>query len=281
MKKKKKKRTGKRQIDSHNLVIEIDKDIQKDTQKNIASETEIKKCADRHHIYYELFQDETLKFLIGIKNELFLSMKEFGLSIYRNALERFFAVNQEKIIYYQTKNGQNKVANYFKDFYVLEEIKKALLDAAHKQLNYADAPNIGSMMTYYLKYASRNHLVLFDHDLHLSKINWTSLTSFDDMTDIWSTSDQPTNAWQALYHDVKVAYDEAMPKLLRNKLGHVEAVDKVRDWAKKGYLTQKQELIRAYDELRHELFIFPAKQVKRTKPEALDFLPSLSWLENQ
>ncbi|MDZ5472675.1 hypothetical protein SM124_13130 [Bacillus sp. 31A1R] len=196
----KKNRTSKYLKNKHVIGLKVNPSLfEKDTVKNIASETEIRLLADRYHMYHEDMKPETFNYFTGKKKKLMELFGLTGLEIYRSSLKKYFKEKNENILYYDLLG---KAENHFTDFYLLEEMKKVILAAIETELGNTKAisttgysftkVHIPSLVEYFITNSSEEHKVLIDQDIqkikHVdvimsdvsSKEPWTSLqTSID------------------------------------------------------------------------------------------------------
>jgi len=190
----KKKRTSLRQSIERVIQVRISRKIVNDELKLSASKTEFIQIADENQIAWKEMSSVNINYIIGYKNDLIRVAGLTGLAIYRKSLQAFLKDNAYSFLHF---DRENKVANYFMDFYVLKEIRNILTGAAYHQKwmpcnissawkadwkvvvcnDYqVDYKTIGELLAFYTERGSMNHKVLLDGDLMKMKIDYYQLT---------------------------------------------------------------------------------------------------------
>jgi len=157
-----------------------------------ASKAEFIKLANDKYVCWEDLNPLTIDYITGYKNDLYNLIGDNGISIYRKALKEFINDHADSLLHFDI---QNKVANYFMDFYLLKEIQNILIGAAHQQRmvltpysssynkgdeikisNYAFSnKDIGKLLSFFTNKGSMNHKVIFDGMMLKERIDYSLL----------------------------------------------------------------------------------------------------------
>ncbi|WP_100374845.1 hypothetical protein [Bacillus sp. FJAT-45037] len=106
---------------------------------NISSYIELEQLCEEYNIDFrqfkginELQENMQVRYLIGLKNELFLEFGVPGVKLYREALTHYFRDHHHSIEWYM-KN--DKVVDFFKNIYVLPRLQTHIINAIDDCLN--------------------------------------------------------------------------------------------------------------------------------------------------
>lgn len=233
-----------------------------------ASKEEFVQAANENAIAWNKIKSDDVNYIIGFKNELFVEVGETGLQIYRKCLNKYLKKEAMNILHYAE---QEKMADYFMDFYILPEIKSILVDAAKQQQHMQRAlirdPHVPwefiirkntyrlqktdteNLLKYFNRRASEDHKVLLDADLYNNGVL---------KNDIQLNLEQ----WDNHFAEVKTIFRSRRVMLERDQEGFEPIRMTDREWrdfmyesAKKGLLKQKKKFWHLLEEVRESLLI--------------------------
>lgn len=184
---KKIKRLSKENIDNQLIRVRLTRLVTDNIRTLEASERELDTIARANFFMANDINSTQRNFIIGYKNKLFEVAGETGLEIYRKTLRRFLEVSSNSVIDYA---NEGKAANHFMNFYILPEIRNILVGAALHQniLQSSGEPkfkellcggyilptkHIPSLILFYTRYGSDNHLMDMDRALFQHAIDYT------------------------------------------------------------------------------------------------------------
>lgn len=247
-----KKRTSAKRM--HKIALKINESIANEVSDNCANEAEFDYFAEQYQIVHQFIKIETKRYFIGLKNKLTETLGMTGLAIYRSALEAYFCSNEEKVLYH---DFINKAANYFKDFYLLEEVKKIIVGALasvcglkgalSSAVDYPVGKNsIEKLVSFFGSEASANHLISLDADIEKEGISWLKVINKDK------------DFWRTLYDGIQAIYSIHSTSVVTK--------ESVRLFAKEGLLTQKKDLEEAVKNLKKDLAFIPLYKTSKLVP---------------
>ncbi|HHW36793.1 MAG TPA: hypothetical protein GXX18_06070 [Bacillales bacterium] len=238
-----KKRTSAKRM--HKIALKINESIANEVSDNCANEAEFDYFAEQYQIVHQFIKIETKRYFIGLKNKLTETLGATGLAIYRSALEAYFCSNEEKVLYH---DFINKAANYFKDFYLLEEVKKIIVGALASECGFKGAlssavdypvekDSLDKLVSFFGDEASSNHLICLDAEIEKQGISWLKVINKDK------------DFWRPLYDGIQEIYSIYTTSIVTKAY--------VRSFAKEGLLTQKEELEEVVNSLKKNLSFIP------------------------
>ncbi|CAM4025051.1 hypothetical protein L1N85_17025 [Paenibacillus alkaliterrae] len=241
---------------------------------NRASETELRIFADRYQLFHEDMRDETINYITGKKNDFMELFGQAGLEMYRHSLKKYFKEKHSDVLYYDLLE---KAANYFSDFYLLEEVKKVIVAALKSAIGEGgpiaaagynlDETSIPKLVEYFIAYSSDEHKVIIDQDIQLIK-NAHELMHPDSLG-----SEEP---WTSLHESIETVYtrhgitlQQMIVKEFKNNEMIIpsEAVTKVNtrelivSLAKKSLLSQQKELEEETKKIKQIVRFFKKKRL--------------------
>lgn len=220
---KKKTRTSKLKYenDKHLLYIKLSASVTGDTTKVKASKSELDNVLKEYGYEVSLLRANTVKGIIGIKNELFRKSGEVGLAIYCNSLETYLE-NKSPILDIHDQK-EFKLQSHFLNYYVLASVRYILLQIAKHiktrsgvsktesfQTVYGSLTlmEVQGLLNFYLDKSSANDLVVMEKHLYDLGI---SLVDLQDTSLAWSgIFDFANHVFAGLleYHGVKLGKHE-------------------------------------------------------------------------
>ncbi|WP_368502716.1 hypothetical protein AB3N04_01055 (plasmid) [Alkalihalophilus sp. As8PL] len=107
--------------------------------KNVSSYVELEHLCEEYNLDFSQFKGSNndqenmqVRYLIGLKNELFQEFGVPGVTLYREALTNYFRDHHHSIEWYMKKDN---VVDFFKNIYVLPKLQKHILAAIEGCLN--------------------------------------------------------------------------------------------------------------------------------------------------
>lgn len=207
-----KSRMHKRDVVNRTISVRIPNELAANEYRVKASEEEIRILMENQHVPFHEIKRANLNYMISYKNELFSMIGPEGIALYRNALHSFIETHSFDLLYY---NEHDKLANYFMDYYLLEEIKNVLIQSAYHQKVCGDRigettilplcneyklsfEQVGMLLQYFIEKSSIQHKILLEEELvkHEISLNellynkplWQLVDQFvtDEFTNVWS-----------------------------------------------------------------------------------------------
>jgi len=262
---KRKERTSLLKKIRHKIIVNISPEII--TERKIeASMYEFDSLAD--HVCG--ISDEQKYMFISKKNELFQAFGKLGLEIYRNTLASYLSQNESHVYRYA---ANNKIVNYYMDFYVLEAIKGIIADGAKlysvnprfSQLKVCGGylvtnKQIDTAIRYFLQNCSNDHIVILDEilDTHSAILNELATRH---------------RSWEALSAHTSHIFSE-----MKAKVDVPFGKEFVRKLAHKGILQREKELKEELQAIHNDMFEIPFKKVAVNMALAPD--PQVSKLQD-
>lgn len=152
------------------LFFQIKKDLIDDSQKviNKASFNELTKKFEYRGVYFDMVKNDTKRFFVSAKNELYNSMHLNGVRIYHETLDQFIKDHYASVLSYEEKG---RLFSIYRDHYLLPYITEMLSDIVVDKMNkynsrysQVDTPVFNSSIeTSLLKYLKR-------HDTNISLV---------------------------------------------------------------------------------------------------------------
>jgi hypothetical protein len=295
-----KSRTSKYNKRKHVIGLRIHENVFKqEPVSNRASEAELRILADPYQMFHEDLKSETINYITGKKNDFMEQFGQAGLEMYRHSLKKYFQEKKSDILYY---DQLNKAANYFFDFYLLEEVKKVIVGALKSAIgevkpntaaeyNLAES-SIPKLVDYFIAYSSDEHKVLIDQDIQKIK-NAHELMHPDSLQ-----SEEP---WTSLHESIETVYaghEIDLRQMIAKEFKHnemltpseafakVNARELIVSLAKKSLLSQQKELEEETKKIKQVVRFFKKKRLpfvynlEREKPiiEQQE-IPIYNWLE--
>jgi hypothetical protein len=269
---------------------------------NRASEAELRIVADRYQMFHEDLKGETINYITGKKNDFMEIFGQAGLDMYRHSLKKYFKEKHSDVIYYDILE---KAANYFSDFYLLEEVKKVIVGTLKSAIGEGepvtatgydlDESAIPKLVEYFIANSSDEHKVLIDQDIQMIK------SAHEFMHPDSLASEEP---WTSLHESIETVYlrhsitiQQMIAKEFRSNemVAPIEAFAKVDtrelivSLAKKSLLSQQKELEEETKKIKQVVRFFKKKRLpfeykldnekpKEIKLEHSKEKPLYSWI---
>lgn len=274
-----KRRTSKFHKIKHVIGLKVNNELFNEKPiANKASETEIRLLAEYYHMFHEDMKKETFNFFIGKKKILMEQFDSAGLEIYRSSLEKYFKEKNENILYYDILG---KAENHFKDFYLLEEVKKVILGSIRSALGNAGAisatgypftkAHIPSLVEFFINYSGDELKVLIDEDIRLIK-KARELMSPLNSNEPWNSLQESIDCVYQKHN--KLIKEQLKAECLKNGVSDTRELcsqTNVRamiiDLAKKAILSQQKGLDEETEKIKRIVRFIKKKQL----PIQLDF----------
>lgn len=249
-------RTSKNKAENHFIRIRLVQDphLEVNQISVCASSYEIYNQADYYGVGADLLKKDTVNAMISYKKELFFRLGEKGLALYRNTLERYFEEKFLAILWYDM---EGKMANYFMDFYLLEEIKYRLANVANDLLRQSVSgeteiadwtkEETEQLLQFFRTRASDNHLIQLDEALEeKTKGIETVAGYYVDLAEI-------SNEWK-LFETITYKLYRMNYEPFKEVIGGDEWISYMREWANQGILMRKKEYERVVEMLKETVF---------------------------
>ncbi|PLT31969.1 hypothetical protein [Bacillus sp. V5-8f] len=249
-------------LSKHPISLKINHDLSKarkeksfEALKNVANEEEFKFFASQYQICWELLRPETIPYFIGMKKELIARLGLLGLEIYRKSLIKYFAEHQENVLYHDLiiDEDETKAANYMKDFYILEEIKKIIVETFVSSRSNKDSllssEQRDELIRFFYDKGSVNHKIKLDEEL--TGLNSENISLYSEVLET-NIKDLPGHLkpFNVLFKDIQLIY-QSIPLVGESDINTHKIM--VRKLAEQNLLTNKVKLQEAVNELKSKV----------------------------
>lgn len=227
--------------DKHVLIFRLTSKFISNKEIVNSSKEELNSILMKNGSYIGSLQRITVSRLIKLKNELYKTVGEVGLAVYRESLEDYFSEKSFYIEYHDSKDY--KLFNFIKDHYLLNHIQNTLLEIA-EQIKVCDYikpttqfntsfgvishVQLMELLSFYYEHSSKNHLVLFEGALHEAGI------TLDDLK-------ESTPRWNKPFFVVHTDLFIRLGASSANQLSQTEMRNLLKKAAEKKLLTQQKE----------------------------------------
>lgn len=172
----------------HTIDVRLSSSLTEEIVKVKASEQELNLLLQDHYSGTDLLKVNTVMGLIGFKNELYKGVGLTGLTLYRESISTYLSEKWQLIDLHDTRDFglQDQIMNH----YLLPAIETVLLQVA-KEIKATNNPRpsikfstsfgslsfeeVSGLLSFYNKYASKNHIVIFEYQLHQLDISQEDL----------------------------------------------------------------------------------------------------------
>ncbi|TFB14103.1 hypothetical protein E3U55_14390 [Filobacillus milosensis] len=275
-----KKRTSKHHASNHAISLSLTKEVfNEDVVPNIANETELRQLANDNNMFHQDIKIDTYYYMIKEKNDLIEEFGQAGLAVYRQSIKKYFQEKKSDILYYDILD---KVANYLKDFYILEEIKKVLLGALKSTIGERGSiaaigykfikTHIPRLIEYYISKSGEEHKILIDQDIQLIQQAYDSIKIEDTYSkEPWLSLQQSVQGiYEAHRKEIKIKYIEESEKNGLSPSVMYFSQDKmdelIVDLAKKSVISKKKRIEHTTKVIK-KVVTFISKKKKRLNRE--------------
>lgn len=174
--------------DKYIIKVRVLKEHVQEIRPLTASKMELYRLADTYDVPLDEVKTETIRYITSYKNQLYSLCGNEGISIYRKSLTSYF---EEKSALLLSYDSNDKMANFFMDFYLIKNcintliiyINKAISVNEYNSQNYLEKIQMQNLLSFVNDRASSSELLLFENELlHLPIVKDCNLELIFDTT---------------------------------------------------------------------------------------------------
>lgn len=163
----------------HTIDVNLSSSLTEEKVKVKASEQELNLLLQEHYSGADLLKVNTINGLIGYKNELYKAVGLTGIGLYRESISTYLSEKWQLIDLHDARDFG--LQDHYMNYYLLPAIEDVLLQVA-KEIKAMKNPRpsikfstpfgnlsfneVSGLLSFYNKYASKNHIVIFENQLH-------------------------------------------------------------------------------------------------------------------